>query len=105
MGWDRNTPVGTGAFYGVYTIGIFHVAENIDAQFRAEWFDDSQGTRTGIDTNYAEVTLGLNWYPTKFLEIRPEIRGDFAGKPAFGVGGRNDHFSQLTGGISAMLKF
>ena len=52
---------------------------------RAEWFDDVKGTRTGINTNYSEVTLGLNWHPVKCLEIRPEIRGDFAGAPAFGV--------------------
>ena len=33
------------------------------------------------------MTLGFNWHPNKFLEIRPEIRGDFAGEPAFGGGG------------------
>ena len=51
----------------------------LDANVRAEWFDDVRGTRTGINTNYSEVTLGLNWHPIKCLEIRPEIRGDFAG--------------------------
>ncbi len=105
MGWDAETPVGTGSFYGLYTIGIFHVNENLDAQFRAEWFDDVKGTRTGVNTNYSEVTLGLNWHPLRFLEVRPEIRGDFAADRAFGNNGQNDTFSQLTGGINAMIKF
>ena len=47
----------------------------------------------------------LNWHPSKYLDIRPEIRGDFAGAPAFGVNGQHNHFSQLTGGISFLVKF
>ncbi len=105
MGWDVNTPVGTGSFYGIYTIGIYHLTESLDLQGRAEWFDDVQGTRTGIRANYEEVTLGINWHPNKFLEIRPEIRGDFASAPAFGVNGAHDYYSQLTGGISFLTKF
>lgn len=105
MGWDSQTPVGTGGFYGLYTIGLFHLTPTLDTNFRAEWFDDPQGTRTGIATDYSEVTLGLNWHPIKYLELRPEIRGDFAGAPAFGTGGEHTHFSQLTGGISALVKF
>lgn len=106
MGWDADTPVGTGSFYGLYTIGIFHLSTNLDAIFRAEWFDDVEGTRTGFDTNYSEVTLGVNWHPAECLEIRPEVRGDFAGEPAFGGGGNaGGNFSQLTGVISALIKF
>ena len=51
------------------------------------------------------MTLGLNWHPVKCLEIRPEIRGDFAGAPAFGVNGAHTDRSQLTGGISFLVKF
>jgi hypothetical protein len=105
MGWDANTPVGTGSWYGVYLISIYHLSTQVDALCRAEWFDDVKGTRTGINTNYSEVTLGLNWHPLKCLDIRPEIRGDFAGAPAFGVGGTHTAYSQLSGGISALFKF
>ncbi|MFN0053264.1 MAG: outer membrane beta-barrel protein [Planctomycetales bacterium] len=105
MGWDTNTPVGTGSWYGLYTIGILHMTREWDSLLRVEWFDDVGGTRTGVNTNYAEVTLGLNWHPTKFLEVRPEIRGDFAGQPAFGVNGNHTDRNQLTGGISALVKF
>jgi Putative beta-barrel porin-2, OmpL-like. bbp2 len=105
MGWDANTPVGTGSWYGLYLINIFHMSSTVDLLCRAEWFDDVKGTRTGVDTNYSEVTLGLNWHPIKCLELRPEIRGDFAGAPAFGTGGTHVERSQLTGGISALIKF
>jgi len=105
MGWDGDTRVGTGSWYGLYLINILHLSGEVDALCRAEWFDDVKGTRTGINTNYEEVTLGVNWHPDKHLEIRPEIRGDFAGAPAFGVNGAHDHFSQLTGAISFLVKF
>jgi hypothetical protein len=105
MGWDNNTPVGTGAWYGLYTICLFHLTTTLDANFRAEWFDDVHGTRTGVSTDYAEATFGINWHPCKYIELRPEIRGDFAGAPAFGVNGAHTHHSQLTGGISTLVKF
>lgn len=105
MGWDRNTPVGTGSWYGLYTIGIVHLNKTWDAILRAEWFEDAKGTRTGIDTHFEEVTVGFNWHPTKYLEIRPEVRGDFAGKPAFGGDGTPRYRNQLTSVISALVKF
>jgi Putative beta-barrel porin-2, OmpL-like. bbp2 len=105
MGWDANTPVGTGSWYGLYLINIYHLASDLDTLLRAEWFDDVKGTRTGVNANYSEVTLGLNWHPIKCLEVRPEIRGDFASAPAFGVNGVHTDRSQLTGGISFLVKF
>jgi len=105
MGWDANTPVGTGSWYGLYTIGIYHLYSTFDVQARADWFADIKGTRTGIDTQYGALTLGVNWHPVKYLEIRPELRGDFAGEPAFGGGGEARYRNQLTGVVSALLKF
>jgi hypothetical protein len=105
MGWDANTPVGTGSWYGLYLINILHLTPTVDALLRAEWFDDVKGTRTGVNANYSEVTLGLNWHPHKILEVRPEIRGDFASAPAFGVNGAHTNHSQLTGGVSFLVKF
>src|SRR6516165_5929189 len=69
---------GTGSWYGIYTIDIFHLTSEFDTIIQAEWFDDINGTRTGIKANYEEVTLGFNLHLIKYLEIRPEIRGDFA---------------------------
>src|SRR5262249_45043760 len=105
MGWDANTPVGTGSWYGLYLINLFHMTPTTDLNSRMEWFDDVRGTRTGVNTNYSEVTLGINWHPMKYIELRPDIRGDFAGAPAFGVNGAHTHHSQLTGGINFLVKF
>lgn len=105
MGWDDNTPVGTGSWYGLYTIGIFHLTKSVDVLGRAEWFKDVKGTRTGFDTDYSAVTLGFNWHPNQYLEIRPEIRGDFAGDPVYGGDNTARDSSQLTMAFSALLKF
>ena len=105
MGWDANTPVGTGSWYGLYTIGILHLVPTFDVQVRADWFADIKGTRTGIDTQYGALTLGVNWHPVNFLEVRPEVRGDLAGHPAFGTGGGNTDKTQLIGVVSALVKF
>jgi hypothetical protein len=104
IGSDANTPRGTGTWYGFYTQGVVHLSGEWDAIVRADWFRDVKGTRTGINTDYFEVTLGANWHPNKYLEIRPEVRGDFAGKPAFGAGGPLER-NQLTAVISALIKF
>jgi hypothetical protein len=105
MGWDSDTPRGTGSWYGLYTLLLYHCTNTLDINGRAEWFDDVKGTRTGINTNYAEVTGGLNWHPLRWLEFRPEIRGDFAGAPAFGRNGAHNYRDMLTGGISFLVKF
>jgi hypothetical protein len=104
IGSDTNTPRGTGSWYGFYTQGVVHLTREWDVIGRSGWFRDVKGTRTGIDTDYGEVTLGVNWHPNKYLEIRPEVRGDFAGRPAFGAGGPR-HRDQFTAVLSALVKF
>ncbi len=105
MGWDTNTPVGTGAWYGLYNIYIYHMTQDWDVINRVDWFDDVDGTRTGFATNYFEATLGLNWHPNKFLEVRPEVRGDFAQVAAFGSADNPQDKNQLTTAVSALVKF
>ena len=47
---------------------------------RCEWFRDEDAVR--IDTNagadYFELSLGLNWMPTDWVTVRPELRWDWA---------------------------
>jgi hypothetical protein len=105
MGWDANTPVGTSGAYGIYTLLLYHLTEKLDINGRAEWFDDAQGTRTGVKANYSEVTGGVNFHPLRWIEFRPEIRGDFADAPAFGRNGQHTYRDMLTGGISFLVKF
>jgi hypothetical protein len=104
-GWDENVPgVGTGAWYSFYAIGSFHLNKCWDFNLQGEWFDDQNGTRTGFRNNYDMVTAGLNWHPNKYLEIRPELRGDFADKtPAFGTNASEKN--QFTAAVDLLLKF
>ena len=105
MGWDANTPVGTGSWYGLYTIGIFHLTPQLDTNFRARVVRRCQGNSNWNQHELCGGDRRLNWHPIKYLEIRPEIRGDFAGANAFGVNGEHTHRSQLSGGISFLVKF
>jgi hypothetical protein len=41
--------------------------------FRTEFFMDPQGQRTGVVTNYADVTLGWQHWFSPQIELRPEI--------------------------------
>ncbi len=105
MGWDDETAVGTGSWYGLYTIGILHLNSRWDTQTRLEWFKEETGTRTGFDTDYVGLTTGLNWHPNPCLEIRPEIRGDFADMPVYGNVSGPLRDSQFTAAMSALIKF
>src|SRR5205807_3178871 len=50
---------------------------------RAEYFDDKDGYRTGVIQKWKEATLTLAYLPTKFIEIRGEVRGDKSDSSAF----------------------
>jgi hypothetical protein len=104
MGWDANVPgVGTGAWYGLWNLFIFHVNKTVDVNFRAEWFDDVNGTRTGFATNYEELTFGFDYHPCQWLRVRPEIRGDFSNNvPVFNNG--NDR-AQLTLAVDWLIQY
>ena len=93
---------GSGQWYSLYDILIYHLNPKLDANGRAEWFLDNKGTRTGFATNYYEVTLGFDYHPVNCLRIRPEVRGDFADDPVF-RNGRDK--SQLTLAIEGLLSF
>lgn len=102
--WASGVPgLGTTEFYSFYSIWVYHATAKTDVNVRAEWARDVQGSRTGVRTNYGEVTLGFDYHPTKYLRIRPEIRGDFSDRPAFGPLG--DRQRQLTLAVDAIFSF
>ena len=83
-----------GRWYSVVNYLYFALAPNLDLGARAEWFYDDGRTRllTGEPTsveipdigyrwtgeNVVDVSLGLNWRPSEFLTIRPEVRWDYS---------------------------
>jgi hypothetical protein len=44
-----------------------------NVSFRAEYYDDMQGQRTGVKTRYAEVGLGWQHWLSPQIELRPEV--------------------------------
>ncbi len=53
---------------------MIRLAGNTFFTIRNEIFDDIVGSRTGYATVYTEHALGLTWWPTKLITIRPELR-------------------------------
>ena len=76
--------------------------------FRAEYFDDHDGYRTGIVQKWEEATLTLGYSPLKNLDLRAEVRADRSNSnvrafvDANGITASN---SQNSFGLQAIYKF
>ncbi len=91
-------------WYGINSHLYYDLKDNLSIGMRAEWFRDQNGARVcspqrvaaatnGAGNSYAiggqlnnstctaasyyEVTAGLNWKPTKWLNLRPNVRYDW----------------------------
>jgi hypothetical protein len=94
--------------YDVYTYIGRHLNKNWDINSRFEWYYDQNGGGYpggfGVpNTSYYEITVGPDYHPTKWLQVRPEIRYDFANHPNFGP--NNAEKNQLSLAIEALIKF
>ncbi|MDE2219068.1 MAG: porin [Gammaproteobacteria bacterium] len=71
---------------------------------RGEYFDDTDGYRTGVIQKWKEATLTLGYLPSKSVEIRTEVRGDRSDANSFvsGVSAKKD---QSSVGLEAIFKF
>ena len=73
---------------------MFRLGPSTFLTLRNEIFDDIVGNRTGYNTQYTEHALGLTWWPTKLITVRPEIRFDHAyNQYAFDNGTRKSQFT------------
>lgn len=94
-----------GVWYGALGANQWSVTEKLRWQCRYEWFYDN-GTRTDFDTNYFAGTVGALVQPRKNMTLRPELRGDLAGVPAFGtLGDPNRKRQQLTAAMDVVFTF
>lgn len=104
--------------YDTYAQGIsqhliYTISEKLSVGARLEWLD-TRGAffdlvplcDGGRGAEIYEVTLGANWYPLPWLNIRPELRYDWtdynSGFKPFDFGRASN---QLTGGIGLMVMF
>jgi hypothetical protein len=95
-------------WYGIQNYLFYDIDETLAVGVRAEWTRDQDGVRfrhndrpgstpIGIGSSYYEATVGLNWKPLKWLQVRPEVRYDWADKArAFDAGQRLDQLMFAT---------
>ena len=109
FGSDRRDPLNNyqnSSWFGTYGMAIVHAHRTLDINFRAEWFDDTDGSRTGHRASYGEITTGINFMPTVWMNFRPEIRYDLSGAPVFGPEGTaHPQNHQWTFAFETLLKF
>ncbi len=105
--------------YDIYTYIGRHMSDKLDMNSRFEWYYDAgagsgsiNGTPGAGDypggfgrphTSYFSVTVGPDYHPVKWLQIRPELRYDYATTGAFGASGTQHN--QFSAAIEALFKF
>ncbi len=74
---------GDAKWYGLAGYGKYDFSDLFSAAFRAEYFKDSDGVRTGIEQAVKEITITPEFRIVKNLIVRPEYRHDWSDKHAF----------------------
>ena len=103
----------TAKWDGAAAYANYQVNDQWRLSVRAEYFDDKDGYRTGVIQKWKEATLTLAYLPTKFIEIRGEVRGDKSDSNAFvkdtsffsGTPGAGVTDNQASIGLEAVYKF
>ena len=108
--WDFNDPAEhkkTSVAQGAFSIVTVHLTrQTLDMNMRGEWMHDLHGIRTHFPGTFGETTVGLNVMPVPWINIRPEVRGDFASSPVLGpLAERVRNKNQLTAGGDVIFKF
>lgn len=113
QGWERSIP-GLGSngrnglpasdqWYGIGQWLTYEVAAPFAIVWRAEWFRNVAGSRTGYPGDFYESTLGAVVKPRDRLWIRPEVRFDWSNPSRPFNDGTSRH--QLTIGLDVILIF
>ena len=61
---------------GVVNYTCYRIAPGAFATLRNELWDDPYGYRSSYGSAYYEAAVGVNWWPSKLICLRPEIRYD-----------------------------
>lgn len=105
-----------GNWYSLNQYFFYTINQCLTLGARVEWFRDENSTRIFTvpasqveGSDYSQLTLGLNWKPREWVVLRPEVRWDWSGVSAPGLGsdGMFNNFSkkdQFTLGFDLILQ-
>lgn len=97
-------------WYGAVGYINYKLTSMFAPNFRIEWYRDQGAATTGNQANYYEATFGVQVHPLpndnifQWLQIRPEIRGDFADRRVYNVSHGGD-YSELTAAVDVIMQF
>ena len=84
----------------------YTISDKWKASLRAEYLNDSDGYRTGVAQTWKEVTVTVAFLPTKWLEVRGEVRADNSDSASFVKNAAGEVMSsQNSVSVQALLKF
>lgn len=114
LGLITGQPGANAQWYGINQYLFYKLNDCWSLGGRFEWFRDDDGTRVpgfqalGNRADYYALTCGLNWKPHANVNIRPELRYDWA-NGVFGAGNRpfNDGADreQFSGGFDFVITY
>ncbi|MHB1331876.1 MAG: outer membrane beta-barrel protein [Sulfuriferula sp.] len=103
---QENVPsVGKAKWDGLAAYANYQFNDQWRISLRGEYFNDTDGFRTGIAQKWKEGTFTVAYMPTKHVELRAEVRKDKSDKPAFLTTAGTGKDSQTSAGLEAIYKF
>lgn len=80
-GYETNVPdTGTATWWATVHYLTYQFTPRLWGTTRLEFFDDSDGNRTGFPGLYTALTAGVNFRPYRSVIFRPELRYDYNGE-------------------------
>ena len=95
---SKAAPDGSDAkWYGIAGYAKYDFSDLFSATVRGEYFDDSDGVRTGTAQKAKEITLTPEFRIAKNLIVRPEYRHDWSDKESFDSGSKKNQDTLAVG--------
>jgi len=93
------------SWQGVAGYGRLAISPRAALTFRAEWFDDRQGARTGYVQSLKECTFTPEFKPHPHLIVRADLRRDWSNRDVFETGDGTLGRSQTTLSVNGIFVF
>jgi hypothetical protein len=100
-----NETIGTATWSGFAAYLNYAIDDNWRISVRGEYFDDADGSRTGLVQKWKEETFTVGYAPTKSVELRGEIRADESDVNAFEKLSSSPSKNQYSLALQGVIKF